>query len=572
MAEHGETLPQQTQRLLDTIGGRAAGQPGPKWTSSLAEQVRQAPLWRGTGEQWLNTLRNRSGVRAEELEYTGLRNFLSANAGRTLSRQEVARALKPVEVGEVIRSGGGKLKTMDELEQLHPEEFRILRDAGLEPDLGPDGADFGFIGRSDSSYGDNVYTPEDFAPETPEYDAAHTLERAFYRRAFYGVFDDMGQFQQYTLPGGENYREVLLTLPPKRASSQELSRGGLVKVADEDQIFRGSHFDEPNVLAHLRTKDRVVPPDRNQIKDISRRVSIAVAALPEHLASGSVDVAIRKRAITPEEAGLLSKARGWRNKYAEMSGAAGEQVLFIEEIQSDWHQQGRERGYRQSVTSVESSVNENRVPDAPFKKTWPELALKRALRMAAEEGKDRIAWTTGRQQAERYNLGQFVDQIRWYKKSENSYELDLVKDGRIGNRLEVLEDQLVDYVGKELAEQITGSSDKTGQVEGRDLQVGGHGMTAFYDKMLVNLANKLGKKYGARVETVKLPTGRNTDGNFVGTRAMEGGKPELLEVHSLKLTPELKKKALGGWPLFAGAPLGALADSDEDDDDDEEAE
>ena len=42
------------------------------------------------------------------------------------------------------------------------------------------------------------------------------------------------------------------------------------------------------------------------------------------------------------------------------------------------------------------------VPAAPFEKNWHELAFKRVLRYAAENGYDFVAWTTGAQQAERY--------------------------------------------------------------------------------------------------------------------------------------------------------------------------
>ena len=140
-------------------------------------------------------------------------------------------------------------------------------------------------------------------------------------------------------------------------------------------------------------------------------------------------------------------------------GPNGEKILFIEEIQSDWHQQGREKGYVDSQTrqaldnaiaskkaeirqieieidsikppvdmaKIESvddippltpahsklwdkrevaleELSELRnqrvtagsgVPDAPFKKTWPDLALKRVIAHAVGEGFDGIAWTTG---------------------------------------------------------------------------------------------------------------------------------------------------------------------------------
>lgn len=53
-------------------------------------------------------------------------------------------------------------------------------------------------------------------------------------------------------------------------------------------------------------------------------------------------------------------------------------------------------------------------PDLPFQDTWHQLALKRIVRMAAEQGIDRIAWTTGLEQSERYSLGAHgVTDIRW---------------------------------------------------------------------------------------------------------------------------------------------------------------
>jgi hypothetical protein len=176
------------------------------------------------------------------------------------------------------------------------------------------------------------------------------------------------KFFQYVLPGGENYRELLFTLPDKTPVEQK-------------QTFRSSHWDEPNVLAHTRFNERTTPD--------------------------------------------------------------GEKVLFVEEIQSDWHQAGRDKGYyddrelpvgwhlRETDThwvvdsdkygeekiKVSKDIENAKefaikraqemagtVPDAPFRKTWHEFVLKRLIRLAAENDFDYMAWATGEQQAERYNL------------------------------------------------------------------------------------------------------------------------------------------------------------------------
>ena len=46
------------------------------------------------------------------------------------------------------------------------------------------------------------------------------------------------------------------------------------------------------------------------------------------------------------------------------------------------------------------------VPDAPFKTSWEALLMKRMIRWAAENGFDKIAWTTGEEQNRRYNLAE----------------------------------------------------------------------------------------------------------------------------------------------------------------------
>ncbi len=57
---------------------------------------------------------------------------------------------------------------------------------------------------------------------------------------------------------------------------------------------------------------------------------------------------------------------------------------------------------------LDSDVD-NGVPNAPFKKTWPMLVMKRMIRYAAENGFEKIAWTPGDVQNERYNLSKLVD-------------------------------------------------------------------------------------------------------------------------------------------------------------------
>ena len=55
-----------------------------------------------------------------------------------------------------------------------------------------------------------------------------------------------------------------------------------------------------------------------------------------------------------------------------------------------------------------------RAPDAPFKgRGWSSLAMKRMIRLAAEEGYDQIAWTTGETQNIRGNLATYAERVSY---------------------------------------------------------------------------------------------------------------------------------------------------------------
>jgi len=137
----------------------------------------------------------------------------------------------------------------------------------------------------------------------------------------------------------------------------------------------------------------------------------------------------------------------------DMSGPNGEKIMLIDEIQSDWHQSGRKRGYRaegdervaataipkegyfevrdqhgnfianvmnhdMTNPSAESALtiadrriaapeigmqaDDLRVPDAPFKNTWHELTMKRLVDDAARKGYDKVVFSPASLQKIRY--------------------------------------------------------------------------------------------------------------------------------------------------------------------------
>ncbi|HUW32125.1 MAG TPA: LPD38 domain-containing protein [Planctomycetota bacterium] len=384
-----------------------------------------------------------------------------------------------------------------------------------------------------------------------------------------------GLINEKQLPGGTDYRELLLTMSGKKSARQWELRGlPRERTADEqaelDQLerqgapsegFRSSHFSEPNILAHVRFNER--------------------------------------------------------------TDADGKSVLFIEEVQSDWHQKGKKHGYGGSPVKnftheeagrynelasgrplSEAEYQEfqalharrleidrafNAVPNAPFKKTWPELAMKRMIRWAAENGFDRIAWTTGEQQADRYDLSKYVDSLAIKRRADDSGWNIAGDKGGVGVVGQDVRDLagLDDVIGKELAAKTRTDLSAPGMNEyegvtyrGLDLKVGGEGMKAFYDVQLPRVANDIGKKYGAKAGETVIDVGEwsKTESNFAvyehGRRlfgamtreraerwiqeenegrgdVVPSDRTENVPVHSLDIPPAMAESARSvGQPLF----------------------
>ena len=79
-----------------------------------------------------------------------------------------------------------------------------------------------------------------------------------------------------------------------------------------------------------------------------------------------------------------------------------------------------------------SDLRKNKTPQSPFvtdTNAWTKLGLKTALKEAVKQGAERIAWTTGEQQDERYDLSKQVDAIEVSKDDTGMYKILAKKDG-----------------------------------------------------------------------------------------------------------------------------------------------
>jgi hypothetical protein len=287
--------------------------------------------------------------------------------------------------------------------------------------------------------------------------------------------------------------------------------------------------------------------------------------------------------------------------------AAGKpkKVLLVDEIQSDWHQEGRKKGYREDEDSVkrarfeelrqkiqsgietlsemgeaaklQNELNEARkkVPDAPFKKNWHELAMKRVLDYAAENGYDTVAITPGAEQAKRYDLSKQLDKVIYSPYGDGTFEVSAtLPDGRefsqVAGRKTI--EEIENTFGKEIAQKMA-KGEKTGEesgvsfLSGEGLQVGGEGMKGFYDKILPDYLNNFGKQYGASVREAPL--------NYVPSaqRVAQGEEADALlgqlgvdiptvaptQYHMFDITPQLRDEVKNkGLPMYGKVTMPVL--------------
>ena len=541
------TMPDGTKRQVKVLPEVTNGFYSPIEKKLLDEKATNL-----SATKWLERL-----GKGDEMTFTGLKDFLeSKKPNEQVKKSELQDFMRDnrIEVVEVVKGGDAS-------------EAEI--DAFLEDEVGE-----GYTREEAREYLSNDETNE------------------------------QTKYHQYQLDGArENYKEVLVTMP-KKYSEKERSdaedRGIMLPANNEKNVFSSSHFDEPNILVHLRMNTR--------------------------------------------------------------TDSEGNKVLFLEEVQSDWGQTGKKDGFKtsenvwdtqlgkdavaaikdmdnlgfdswqQAATAISKSkdplndfdiiykhkdlilkwrdaVNQERKTSiAPFvtdTNAWTKLGLKVALKEAVAQGADKIAWTTGEQQNERYDLSKQVDDVwvsqkdEWWSQQDRNYikgkDVEITLKGGGVNKFSVNENgeivsgdfkgqELEAVIGKEMAEKILSATEETNFGE-QDLRVGGSGMKGFYGSPTENklgiVGNVAKKLFGQEPKTIdvfqsdKLASGwsvttKDINGN-VQTNMFDSkskglawlSKQEELEVlsedaegknyttqHSITITPEMRETVQEGQPLF----------------------
>lgn len=382
------------------------------------------------------------------------------------------------------------------------------------------------------------------------------------------------KFAEYQLPGGTNYREILVTVPAEKPTVPEIasmrmredgmwealdSKGenlwtesfknqwgpsesqarsaaeNWLEAQNKPDSWLGGHWSEPNVIVHARVNDRTTPDGKRMLfveefqSDLHQKGREKGYDVPRYTEDDIAKFRVEKLPEGEYTAFIVRDADGTIIAQPPHFAAKNEQEAL--DIAVKAAREGHEFG------------SMGRVPNLPMKgEAWKRLIMARVLRMAAEEGYDAVGWTTGLQQVQRYEsaMRQQVDAVSWNpaQRAGNRHVL-VEKNGVMVVSFEVTPDgtvardtgmgattisgkPLTEVLGKGLAARIM--EEPEGKATGPDLTVGGEGMKGFYDREMVNIANDLVGKLDKGVRVGETNLGGNKllpDDAAVHVRVME---------------------------------------------------
>ena len=443
----------------------------------------------GNGQAFINELRSK-GATPEELDMSGLKEFLATKPNFTKQEvQDYVQMHRPklnervlVDRPALDSMINEKLKTFgysveDTIEGATGEPSYIFRDKNGD----------------DVDYEDLPSDVQDFISENF---SSNTIPSAKY-----------ADMKGTRTPGGENYREVLITYPKRaeRGSDSAERKNEIAKV-----IFGADSYDSLNyrqkesVLSRFRLESQVY--NKGHFGDVADNVMA-------HL------------------------------RLDDRTDVDGKKGTLVDELQSDIHQEGRESGYKKDfeendeinqllkkrgneglvaneVKQLDKLItNATLVPDAPYKEDWYKVGLKKAIQKAVENGDDRIYTPTGKDLINRYEseLRKNVDYISYEPFEEDGvkyYEISAGKNNEeVFSKEGVNEEELQKLLGKSIAKKIINNQGESAGTDyrpgwkmlvGDDLSIGGSGMIEYYDKRYPAYLKSFAEKYGGTVGETKI--------------------------------------------------------------------
>lgn len=683
---------------------------------SQLENVIEQKMPNTSNAKQISGLLNNSGIKQDELKWIGLDDYLKAHSLEKISKEQLLDYIKANQINiETVEKGISKLAQYTEpvkqdIADKNIDIQYILDKYGFDyekDDLVPykrDGLRAGTIGdfmaenlekyidlsdfdkyekQEDGSYihmsrdDDGIawthqFTEQDFKEDMQKLEDLYEqrseaeMELSSLEDEYGDYADELGvpKYEKYSLEGGDNYKELLYTLPEfYEAAKHDFTTGENATIYNNlplanTQTYQSPHWEEKNVLAHARTKDfedtsgnKVLYIDeiqsdlhqegrkrgymskedsQNQEKNRQRKSELGdELRLLNQTYNNKLDEYLENtdayKAWVDAQNDLGTVKYNLVKKIAEKNNIKDyETYNFIDEIQRDFENdtytikdvdkiidreaedvrlaltikgwkltsvlkedlrnmykatknlmEARENKLNSRAKSVAEFRNteeaknferrQQEISDEiqtitthlygisdifPFKKNWHEFVLRRLINNAVQNGYDEVAWSTGRQQRERYNLAKTIDKIEYQRFYNHPNDVDKGKVGEVEIAAykdnqnifdkSIKAEELADYIGKDLATKILTAKEGKGTISNLDEVVNENpnsGMYLFYDQEIPNYLNKYLKKWNSKVEEITL---KDAD-----------GKDESKQM-GFKITDEMRNSIRqNGQPLFS---------------------
>ena len=392
----------EAKKLLDSIDEYESPQPTEPFYSQMERSVTAKLQGSGTPEQiskQLQALAKNGQFKQEELEWSGVQDWLKELGDRRVTKQEVLDYLREsnLTIQEIPFTGEGGDFDPDEFEDaitdradtayqeaISERADELRRDAEMEME-----EPYGYDTEPDEEDGKTVYRAyitgeglgrrgmqelddspfetqkeaeqaasdeadrmnEDYKNDTLENE---NWEERAERDLDYGDFRDRAEQEireenpqsesgvhfgdpNWQLPGGEDYTELLFTVPKRKVPSRFV-------IEAHAPDHNGNTFavvKHGYTLHSFRTRAEAEEyvKDRENLGDREERPVI----------KGAGEVSGHFGEYVPTGAPVIAHVR-----YKLRENEEGKTVLAVEEVQSDWHQQGREKGYLRQRTEAET--------------------------------------------------------------------------------------------------------------------------------------------------------------------------------------------------------------------------
>lgn len=596
----------------------------PTFYSAVERAVTASKNAKANADQWLATIKNTPGVKAEEIEWLGLdpwlrsqngpvtkeavENFIRANSIQV--EETKLRGLGLGEDGTDLDISIGRRETRDpDYDWLHEQADEIAPqyiDEAMD-ELIPDYAkEYGLSEDELRAWlGPPIMHPDLFDGETPmqpltpeQIEIRDELQAEAKKRGEKAAYDAMER-NYYEEP--DEYGSVTATLPngdevDYRVEYYSYGGGSIYNATDNRDVYEwGGRFDDADIESAIRDDLREILDEFSSASDDAE--ADGATKFNRYALKGGDDYTELLLKLPNVAEGNAAYTRShWDEPNVvahvrfDTRDIGGKKTLFLQEIQSDWHQQGREKGYQTpdneakklelyrakerasedvrnarnngaddaEVEALQQKYNDiyrewtqasYAVPDAPFKTTWPDLVLKRMIRYAAENDFEQIVWTPGDLQNGSI-VTREVPSITYAKNDDGSF--NVMQSEYHAYPAHMTAEEVANTYGGKIAEQMTaevGEPKKSSSVginartiDTGGMRIGNHGMQTFYGKIVPNALSKMLKKFDTKIERQPM----NINGENISAMAVP-------------VTEKLRKMALEeGQPLYQKGKRGAI--------------